>query len=131
MHQDLCWFLPGGAGVALKPNPLFYPKVMTVPSSDLVVSLKSPLLTWQKGGGKKRSLVCPVRALEVYITWMRDHRTTDQLFICLKLGRPLSKARLSPQIVDVTLHAYKVMGVQFPSNVRARSTRGVAAFWAL
>lgn len=134
VHQDLCRFLPEMAGVVLRPNPAFLPKVMTGRRSDLVITLGSLFSAQQTGDERERSLVCPVRALEVYLARTRGHRTTDQLFVCFKsgkLGQPLSRARLSHWLVDAIRQAYEGMGVQFPLNVRAHSTRGMAASWAL
>lgn len=134
VHQDLCRFLPEDAGVVLRPNPIFFPKVFTGHCSNLDISLKSLFSAELEDGTRVRSLVCPVRALDMYMARTRGHRASDQLFVCFKsekLGQPLSKARLSHWLVDAIRQAYLSMGVQFPTTVRAHSTRGMAASWAL
>lgn len=131
VHEHLCRFLPEGAGVFLRPNPAFLPKVLSSsrPSQDIEVrSLYST-----EEGVRRHSLVCPVRALRMYLQQTQNHRQTDQLFVCFRpdlRGRPLSKARLSHWLVGAIQQAYVGAGVPLQSGVRAHSTRGMATSWA-
>lgn len=135
VHGDLCRFLPEEAGVVLRPNPAFLPKVFSdCPLNREVVELRSLYFSQMENGERRHSLVCPVRALRVYVLRTQALRKTDQLFVCFKperLGQPLSKARLSHWIVDAIQQAYVGTGAPFPSGVRAHSTRGMATSWAL
>lgn len=134
VHQDLCRFLPEGAGVVMHLNPAFLPKVTSSWHSNQAMELRSLSSTQKESSRRELSLVCPVRALRVYMCRTQAHRNTDQLFVCFKpgrLGQPLSKARLSHWIVEAIRHAYFGTGTPFPPGVRGHSTRGMAASWAL
>ncbi len=48
-----------------------------------------------------------------------------------KKGQTLSKQRLSHWIVEAIKLAYSVKGQLLPGNLRAHSTRGMAASWAI
>lgn len=132
VHQDLCRFLPEGAGMHL--NPAFLPKVTSSWHSNQAMELRSLSSTQKEGSGRELSLVSPVRALRVYMCRTQAHRNTDQLFVCFKPGRfgqPLSKAPLSHWIGEAIHHAYVGTGTPFPPGIRGHSTRGMAASWAL
>ncbi len=135
VHEECCRFLPGDAGVVLRPNPAFHPKVWSEPHSNQPLKLR-PFHPPQDGGAGSSggSLLCPVRALTLYIQRTRANRTTDQLFVCYRansLGRPVSKSRLSHWVVEAIQQAYKEAGKPAPAGVRAHSTRGLATSWAL
>ena len=135
VHEECCRFLPGDAGVVLRPNPAFHPKVWSdSPASQSIElhPLHPPKV--REAGQSDQSLLCPVRALTVYIRRRRAHRATDQLFVCYRpncIGKPVSKARLSHWVVDTIQEAYKGAGIPAPAGVRAHSTRGLATSWAL
>ncbi|XP_042572020.1 uncharacterized protein LOC122135816 [Cyprinus carpio] len=79
------------------------------------------------------NLLCPVRALKVYIERSAPIRRSEQLFICFgnrTRGLPVSKQRLSRWIVDAIQLAYSSLGLQSPIGVRAHSTRAVSSSWA-
>ena len=96
VHEECCRFLPDNAGVVLRPNPAFHPKVW----SDSRASQSFELHPFNPPqGGETRlsgqSLLCPVRALKTYIWRTEDQRSTDQLSVCYRrncLGQPVSKA---------------------------------------
>ncbi|KAL6479143.1 hypothetical protein MHYP_G00125760 [Metynnis hypsauchen] len=48
-----------------------------------------------------------------------------------RVGKPLSRQRLSHWIVEAIALAYKCKGSQLPEGLRAHSTRGMATSWAL
>lgn len=135
VHDDCCRFSPDGSSVVLRPNPAFLPKVLTefhLSQSVELRSLSSPSVGEEVE--QDQSALCPVRALTMYIRCTEAVRRSDQLFVCYdpgRLGRPLSKSRLSHWVVDTIRQAYVLSGVPVPSRVRAHSTRGVAASWAL
>ncbi|KAK0147854.1 hypothetical protein N1851_012468 [Merluccius polli] len=119
-----------GSGVTLWPNAAFLPKVLS-PSN-----LNRPIHLAQftpPAGEEKSGLLCPVRALRVYVSLTTSMRRSEQLFLCYggpKKGRALSKQRLSHWVVDAITQAYRHSGRPLPSGVRCHSTRAVATSWA-
>ncbi len=80
------------------------------------------------------ALLCPVRALRIYVDRTQSFRTSDQLFVCFggqQKGRAVSKQRLAHWIVEAIVLAYQARRLPCPLGVRAHSTRGVASSWAL
>ena len=78
--------------------------------------------------------MCPVHALRTYIDHTQGVRLCDQLFVCFAnpaKGKTLSKQQLSNWIVEAIFIAYSSRGLPLPQGVRAHSTRGMAASWAL
>ncbi|KAK0134652.1 Neuronal acetylcholine receptor subunit alpha-10 [Merluccius polli] len=119
-----------GSGVTLWPNAAFLPKVLS-PSN-----LNRPIHLAQftpPAGEEKSGLLCPVRALRVYVSLTTSMRRSEQLFLCYggpKKGCALSKQRLSHWVVDAITQAYRHSGRPLPSGVRCHSTRAVATSWA-
>ena len=83
VHQECCKLLPGNAGVILRPNPAFLPKVLSDVNLNQTIEL-SPLPPTQEedGTGHQASTLCPVRALLCYMKCTNLVRKTDQLFVC-------------------------------------------------
>ncbi len=82
-------------------------------------------------GGPELSLLCPVRALRVYIEHSASYRKSEQLFVGLSnraKGSPVTKQRISRWLVDVIKLAYSSLGLQCPIGFRAHSTRGIASY---
>ncbi len=124
-------FGPGDDHVVLRPRPGYVPKVPTTPFRDQVVSLQALPL---EEAGPALALLCPVRALRLYIDRTQSLRTSDQLFVCYggqKKGKAVSKQRMAHWIVDAIALAYQAQGVPCPLRLHAHSTRGVASSWAL
>ena len=83
VHEECCRFLLGDAGVVLHPNPAFRSKVWSKSHASQSIELH-PFHPPQDGeaGLSGQSLLCPIRALMVYLHRTLAHRTTDQLFVC-------------------------------------------------
>ncbi len=132
VHAECCRFLPCDAGVVLRPNPAFHPKVLS--ESDVSQTIKlHPFHPPQDSETELsgQSLLCPIRALMVYLHRTHAHRTTDQLFVCYKpncLRKPVNKTRLSHWVVDAIRQAYKMAGRQASEGVWAHSMRGLATY---
>ncbi len=80
------------------------------------------------------ALLCPVRALRIYVDCTQSFRTSDQLFVCFggqQKGRAVSKQRLAHWIVEAIVLAYQARRLPCPLGVRGHTTRGVASSWAL
>ncbi len=68
------------------------------------------------------NLLCPIRALKIYLECSALFRQSDQLFVCFgkrTKGRPVTKQRLSRWIVDAITLAYSSLGLHCPIGVRA------------
>ncbi|KAI2655719.1 Transposon Ty3-G Gag-Pol polyprotein [Labeo rohita] len=123
-------FGPGDSKVILKPRHGYVPKVPSTPFRAQVVTLSA---LPSSEGDQELSLLCPVRALRMYVERSAPFRKSDQLFVCFggrNKGQPVTKQRLSRWIVDAISLAYSSLGLECPVGVRAHSTRGVASSWA-
>ncbi len=130
--DDSCLeFGPGNSHVILRPRPGYVPKVPTTPFRDQVVNLQA---LPREEADPAIALLCPVRALRIYVDRTQSFRSSDQLFVCFggqQKGRAVSKQRLAHWIVEAIVLAYQARCLPCPLGVRAHSTRGVASSWAL
>ncbi len=79
------------------------------------------------------ALLCPLRALHIYVDRTRSFRSSEQLLVCYRgqqKGKAVSKQRLAHWIVDAIALAYQSQGEPCPLRVRAHSTRSVASSYA-
>ncbi len=107
------------------------PKFPTTPFTDQVVNLRA---LPREEADPAIALLCPVRALRVYVDRTQCFRTSDQLFVCFggqQKGKAVSKQRLAHWIGEAIVLAYQARRLPCPLGVRAHSTRGVASSWAL
>ncbi|KAI2661177.1 Tyrosine recombinase slr0733 [Labeo rohita] len=124
-------FGPGNSHVILRPRPGYVPKVPTTPFRDQVVNLQALPL---EEADPASALLCPVRALRIYVDRTRHFRRTEQLFVCFggqQKGNAVSKQRLAHWVVDAISLSYQNQGEPCPLGVRAHSTRSVASSYAL
>ncbi len=130
--DDLCLeFGPADSHVVLRPRPGYVPKVPTTPFRDQVVNLQA---LPREEADPAIALLCPVRALCVYMDRTQSFRTSDQLFVCFggqQKGKAVSKQRLAHWIVEAIVLAYQARRLPCPLGVREHSTRGVASSWTL
>ncbi len=123
-------FGPNDWKVVLKPRHGYVPKELSTPFRAQVVTLFAlPVAEGEQGP----NLLCPVRALRVYLELSSLFRQSEQLFVCFggrNKGLPVIKQRVSRWIVDAIALAYASEGLQCPIGVRAHSTRGMASSWA-
>ncbi|KAI2661198.1 ORF V: Enzymatic polyprotein [Labeo rohita] len=125
------WSSGRDSHVVLRPRPGYVPKVPTTPFRDQVVNLQAlpPEET-----DPALALLCPVRALRIYVDRTRSFRRSEQLFVCFggqQKGNAVSKERLAHWVVDAISLAYESQGEPCPLGVRAHSTRSVASSYAL
>ncbi len=109
----------------------YVPKVPTTPYRDQVVNQQA--LPSQEAD-PALALLCPGRALCIYMDRTRSFRRSEQLFVChggQQKGKAVSKQRLAHWIVDVIALAYQSQGEPCPLGVRAHSTRSAASSYAL
>ncbi len=119
-------FGPSGSKVVLKLRHGYVPKVLSTPFRAQMITLSALPPSEQD---HELNLLCPVRALRIYIERFMQ---SEQLFVCFggrTKGSLVTKQRLSRWIVDAIKLAYS-LGQQCPMRVRAHSTRGIASSWA-
>ncbi len=117
--------------VGLRPRPGYVPKVPTTPFRDQVVNLQA---LPSEEADPALALLCPVRALRIYVDRTRSVRSSEQLFVChggQQKGKAVSKQRLAHWIVEAVALAYQYQGEPCPLGVRSHSTRSVASSHAL
>ncbi|XP_067258622.1 uncharacterized protein [Chanodichthys erythropterus] len=126
-------FASGMVKAFLHTRPGYVPKVPTkVPGPIVLEAFCPPPFT--NVDQERKNLLCPVRALDVYVHRAALWRKTEQLFVCYgspKKGGPASKQRMSKWLVEAISLAYETVGRPCPLMVRAHSTRGMAASRAL
>ncbi len=131
VSEECLVFGPVYSHVVLRPRPGYVPKVPTTPFRDQVVNLQA---LPSEEADPALALLCPVRALRIYVTRTRRVRSSEQLFVChggQQKGKAVSKQRLAHWIVEAVALAYQSQGEPCPLGVRAHSTRSVASSHAL
>ena len=128
-----CMRFNGCARVVMKTNPAFLPKnrLATPVPVELAAFCPPPFASEED---RRRHNLCPVRALRMYLDKTEVVRKTTQLFVSWDpktVGQPISKVRLSQWIVEAIERAYSSRDLVPPVGLRAHSTRGMAASWAL
>ncbi len=131
VSEECLVFGPDYSHVVLRPRPGYVPKVPTTPFRDQVVNLQA---LPSEEADPALALLCPVRALRIYVDRTRSFRSSEQLLVCYggqQKGKAVSKQRLAHWIVDAIALAYQSQGEPCPMGVRAHSTRSVASSYAL
>ncbi len=131
VSEECLVFGPVYSHVVLRPRPGYVPKVPTTPFCDQVVNLQA---LPSEEADPALALLCPVRALHIYLDRTRSVRSSEQLFVChggQQKGKAVSKQRLAHWIVEAVALAYQSQGEPCPLGVRAHSTRSVASSHAL
>ncbi len=131
VSEECLVFGPVYSHVFLRPRPGYVPKVPTTPFRDQVVNLQA---LPSEEADPALALLCPVRALRIYVDHTRSVRSSEQLFVChggQQKGKAVSKQRLAQWIVEAVALAYQSQGEPCPLAVRAHSTRSVASSHAL
>ncbi len=123
-------FGPNDSKVVLKPRHGYVPKMLYTPFRAQVITLSA---LPPSAEDQELNLLCPVRALRIYIERSAPFRQSEQHFVCFggrTKGSPVTKQRISQWLVDAISLAYSSLGLQSPIGVRVHSTRGVASSWA-
>ncbi len=131
VSEECLVFEPGYSHVVLRPRPGYVPKVPTTPFRDQVVNLQALPL---EEADPALALLCPVRALRLYVDRTRSVRSSEQLFVChggQQKGKAVPKQRLAHWIVEAVALAYQSQDEPCPLGVRAHSIRSVASSHAL
>ncbi len=128
-------FAPGLVKVTLRPRLGYIPKVLSTSFRSQVVTLHSfhppPFASSED---ERLHMLCPVRALKLYVDHSKVWRKSPQLLICFGAGRrglATSKQRISHWVRDAISLAYEARELPSPLSLQAHSTRGVASSQAL
>ncbi len=131
VSEECLVFGPVYSHVVLRPRPGYVPKVPTTPFRDQVVNLQA---LPSEEADPALALLCPVRALRIYVDRTRSFRSSEQLFVChggQQKWKAVSKQRWAHWRVEAVALAYQSQGEPCPLGVRAHSTRSVASSYAL
>ncbi len=79
VSEECLVFGPAYSHVVLRPRPGYVPKVPTTPFHDQVVNLQA---LPSEEADPVLALLCPVRALRIYVDRTRSFRSSEQLFVC-------------------------------------------------
>ncbi len=115
VSKECLVFGPVYSHVVLRPWPGYMPKVPTTPFRDQVVNLQA---LPSEEADPALALLCPVRALRIYVDRTRSVRSSEQLFVChggQQKGKAVSKQRLAHLIVEAVALAYQSQGEPCPS----------------
>ncbi len=122
VSEECLVFGPVYSHVVLRPRPGYVPTVPTTPFRDQVVNLQA---LPSEEADPALALLCPVRALRIYVDRTRNFRSSEQLFVChggQQKWKAVSKQRLAHWIVEAVALAYQSQGEPCPLGVRAHST---------
>ncbi len=100
VSEECLVFGPDYSHVVLRPRPGYVPKVPTTPFRNQVVNLQA---LPSEEADPALALLCPVRALRIYVDRTRSFRSSEQLLVCYggqQKGKAVSKQRLAHWIVD-------------------------------
>lgn len=102
---------PNDSKIVLKPKHSYLPKVFSTPFRAQVITL---FVLPPSERDQELNLLCPVRALKVYVEHSAPFRQSDQLFVCFggcTNGCSVTKQRLSKCIIDAIMLAYSSLGL--------------------
>ncbi len=101
--------------MTLRPKPGYVPKVLSTSFRSQVVTFHSfhppPFASSED---ERLHMLCPVRALKLYVDHSKVWRKTSQLLVCFGVGRrglATSKQRISHWVRDAISLAYEVQKV--------------------
>ncbi len=128
-------FAPGLVKVTLRPRPGYIPKVLSTSFRSQVVTLHSfhppPFASSED---EKLHMLCPVRALKLYLDRSKVWRKSSQLLVCFGAGRrglATAKQRISHWVKTPFRWLMRRGNLPSPLSLRVHSTRGVASSQAL
>ncbi len=117
-------FALGLVKVTLQPRPGYIPKVLSTSLRSQVVTLHffhpPPFASSED---ERLHMLCPVRALKLYVVRSKVWRKSSQLLVCFCAGRRGLATSISL--------AYEARNLPSPLSLRPHSTRGVASSQAL
>ncbi|KAL0152056.1 hypothetical protein M9458_052640, partial [Cirrhinus mrigala] len=99
MNSSCLEFGPADSHIVLRPRPGYVPKVPTTPFRDQVVTFQA---FSSQDDDPNLTLLCPVRALRIYMERTQPFRCSEQLFVCYggqQKGKAVSKQRVSHWLV--------------------------------
>ncbi len=121
--SEMCMdFFPGLVKVTLRPRPGYIPKVLSTSFRSQVVTLHTfhppPFASSED---EKLHMLCPVRALKLYVDRSKVWRKSSQLLVCFGAGRrglATSKQRISHWVRDAISLTYEARNLPSPLSLR-------------
>ncbi len=113
-------FGPNDSKVILKPWLVYVPKMLSTLFRAQVIALSALSVLSPSTDDQKFPLLCPVRALRVYIEHSASYRRSEQHFVSFgkrAKGRHVTKQIISSWLVDAITLAYSSLGLQCPIGV--------------
>ncbi len=118
-------FAPDLVKVTLRPRSGYIPKVLSTSFHSQVVTLHSfHPRPFASSEDERLHMLCPVRALKMYVDCSNIWRKSSQLLVCFGAGRRglvTSKQRISHWVRDANSLSYEVRN--HPLSLRAHSTK--------
>ena len=115
----------------LRLNPAFLPKVPTPEHLNREIELEAFYPDARGQFEKALQVLCPVRALRIYLRKTQGIRKDHQLLVSYQAGKQgvkVTKSTVSRWVKQTILFCYRNQGRAIPtSSVRAHSTRAVAS----
>ncbi len=108
----------------LRPRPGYVPKVLSTSFCSQVVVLQA-FSPSSSSEGDDLHLLCPVRALKMYVDRSSQWHKSLQLLVCFGAGHKglaASKHTISHWVRDAISLAYEVRSLPSPLDIRAHST---------
>lgn len=131
-HDDLCRLTKFKASLNL--NPSFLPKVVNVVYINRQIELDAFYPNPRSRLNKHFQLMCPVRALRIYLDKTKNVRKDRQLLVSYQSGRQghkVSKSTVARWIRQTIVFAYSQQGKELPPrSVRAHQTRAMSTSFA-
>ena len=120
--------------VVLYPNPSFIPKILKTEyrAQQIVLEAFYPAPVTEEEMRLHR--LCPVRALDAYVTRTAPTRKDQQLFVGYgepKVGQKVSSQTVMHWLCEGITLAYTGAGMGPPGKVKGHSTRAIGASAAL
>ena len=115
----------------LRLNPFFLPKVPTPEHLNREIEIEALCSRSKRKHRDTLRVLCPVRALRLYLEKTKDIRSDNQLLVSYQAGKQgiaVSSRTISRWIKQTILFCYAHMGRRVPSSsIRAHSTRAIAS----
>ena len=133
--QKECMRIHGDLSRAvLYPNPSFVPKIMKAEYMARKMVLEAFYPDPVTKVEKRLHKLCPVRALDIYVTRTAPSRKDQQLFVGYgvpKIGQKVSSQTVAKWMCAGITLAYEGAGMTLPGKVKGHSTRAIGASAAL
>jgi hypothetical protein len=134
LSVDPRYYSSSAAGVRLRLNPVFIPKVNSAKNRGAENFLEPFYPQTDPSSSCTLYRLCPCRAIRKYVQATAVLRQTDQFFVSYapgpRRGTAVSKVTISGWVRRAIAEAYKAKKLDPPEGIKAHQTRGQSASWA-